>query len=365
MQPPAPAPTTDPPPGGPASPTVGSKPNNGGRRPLFIVLLLLSIGAVCGLWQYLANRPFESTDDAFVEAHVIEISPQVAAPVLSVHVLDNQEVKKGDLLIELDPRDFEVKVADAKANEATAKARLADATAQLAVADAAIGQTEAEAESARATAENAEADLKRNQTLDSKAVISKRELDNAVAAARTTRAALQAAEKKSVSSRAQRAAAEAQVQSAQAALREITVQIQQAELQNSYARIYAPAAGRIARKSVEPGSYVQPGQALLSVVPADYWVVANFKETQLRDMRPGQPVELRVDALGGRLLKGHVDSVQAGTGARFSALPPENATGNYVKIVQRIPVKIDFDEPAEVLSRLVPGLSVVPKVRVR
>jgi membrane fusion protein (multidrug efflux system) len=220
-------------------------------------------------------------------------------------------------------------------------------------------------ESARASSENAEADLKRNQTLESGAVISKREFDNAVAAARTTRAALQAAEKKLLASRAQQAAAAARTRSAHAAIEEARVRVRQAELQLSYTRVTAPATGRVARKNVEPGSYAQPGQALFSIVPYNFWVVANFKETQLRDMRPGQTVELHVDAFGDRPLKGVVDSLQAGTGARFSALPPENATGNYVKIVQRIPVKIRIDEPPDIIKRLTPGFSVVPKVRVR
>jgi membrane fusion protein (multidrug efflux system) len=318
-----------------------------------------------GGWRYWSDRPFETTDDAFVEGHVVEISPQIAAPVLQVHFQENQRVKQGDLLVEMDPRDFEAKLSEAKSKEASNQARLAEAVAQQVVTQASVGQAEAELEAARANAENSESDLKRNDTLNTDHVISKREYDNALALARTTRAALQAAEKKLAAVRAQHTQSEAQILTARASIQESAVQIQQAELQLSYTRITSPVSGRIARKSVEPGAYMQPGQTLFGIVPDNLWVVANFKETQLRDMKPGQPVELRVDSMGGPALKGHVDSIQPGTGARFSALPPENATGNYVKIVQRVPVKIVFDEPSEKIERLAPGLSVVPRVKVR
>ncbi len=361
-----PATSKSPPPGGPvATIQPESPPKSGPSRPLLIVLLLLAAIGAWGGWQFLADRPFETTDDAFVEGHIVEIGPQVSALVLGVHFLENQRIKQGSLMVDLDPRDFEAKLAEAKAKEESAQTRLAESVSQQSVAKATVGQSEAEVEIARANAENSENDLKRNQSLNTGNVISKREYDNAVAVARTTRAALQAAEKRLAASRAQEAEVQAQVETARAAIHEAQVQVRQAELQLSYTKIKAPSPGRIARKSVEPGAYAQPGQSLFSIVTDDFWVVANFKETQLRDMRPGQPVQLRVDAFGSEPLTGHVDSIQPGTGARFSALPPENATGNYVKIVQRVPVKILIDEPLEKLERLAPGLSVVPRVKVR
>jgi membrane fusion protein (multidrug efflux system) len=332
---------------------------------LVIVILLLGAGAAWGGWIYWRNLPFETTDDAFVEGHVVEISPQIAAPVLAVNFKDNQSVTQGDLLVELDPREFEAQLAAARAQLASAKAGLAQAEAEKSVDEAGAGQAEAELDSARAGADRAEADLRRNQSLDTKKVISARELDAAVEIAQATRASAGAAEKKLLAVRAQRAVADAQAASARAAIESANAQIRQAELRLSYARIAAPVSGRIARKSVEPGAYAQPGQTIFSIVPPNLWVVANFKETQLRHIRPGQPVDLSVDSLDGPPLKGHVDSVQTGTGSRFSALPPENATGNYVKIVQRVPVKITFDEPAEKIGQLALGLSVTPRVRVR
>jgi membrane fusion protein (multidrug efflux system) len=322
-------------------------------------------GAAWGGWVYWQNRPFETTDDAFVEGHVVEISPQITAPVLKVNFKDNQSVTQGDVLVELDPRDFEAQLASARALLSSAKARLAEAEAEKAVDQAGAGQAEAELDSARATAEKASADLKRNENLDAKKVISARELDAAVESAQSTRAAVVAAEKKLLAVRAQRTVADAHAESARAAVEDANAQIRQAELRLSYARIVAPSSGRIARKNVEPGSYAQPGQTIFSIVPPSFWVVANFKETQMRHIHPGQPVDLYVDSLDGPPLKGHVESLQTGTGSRFSALPPENATGNYVKIVQRVPVKINFDESPEKIGQLALGMSVTPKVRVR
>ena len=158
---------------------------------------------------------------------------------------------------------------------------------------------------------------------------------------------------------------EAGVETATAAVQQAEARLQQAELNFSYTKIIAPMDGRVTARTVQPGNYVQPGQALLALVPKDVWVTANFKETQLTYMRPGQPVELRVDAYPNRKFKGHVDSLQAGTGARFSLLPPENAVGNYVKVVQRVPVKIVFDDPLPDGLDIAPGMSVVPEVKVR
>jgi membrane fusion protein (multidrug efflux system) len=159
--------------------------------------------------------------------------------------------------------------------------------------------------------------------------------------------------------------ASAQYVTAAAEAKQAEAQLQQAQLQVSYAKIFAPFSGRVTKKGVEPGDYVQPGQTLFSLVPPEVWVVANFKETQLKDMKVGQPVSVRVDALPGRALKAHVESFQVGTGSRFTLLPPENATGNFVKVVQRVPVKIVFDEPLANLGRLWAGESVEPRVNVR
>lgn len=337
------------------------------RRPLLLALgaAVLLAGGVYGGKAFVHARHYEGTDDAFIEGHVVQVSPKVAAHVVAVRFDDNREVKRGQTLVELDPRDFAVALEVAEANLLAARGRLAQAEAQGQVARAGADQARAEITSAEATHENAAADLGRNQDLNRQRVIDRREFDASTAQAKGTAAVLEAARQRAAGARAQIALADAQLQAARAEVTQGEAGVRQAKLTLGYCTIAAPADGRVARKSVEPGDYAQPGQALLAVVQHDVWVMANFKETQLTDMRPGQPVELSVDAFPGRPLRGHVESLQLGTGSRFSLLPPENATGNYVKVVQRNPTKIVFDEPPDTLDRLAPGMSVEPEVRVR
>ena len=328
---------------------------------IMLLFLVLLAGILFGVRYYLHARAYESTDDAFIEGHVIQISPRVAGHVIDVPVIDNQMVQKGDLLVAIDPRDFEVRLARARAAESSAHGKLREAETQLPVARANQGQAEAEVQAAEANATQRESDLKRLEQLGE--LVTQRQMDEATAAARSSRAQLAAARKRAAAAAAQVTAAESQVQTAQAELHQAAVAVEQADLELSYTRVVAPEEGRVTRKSVEPGVYVQPGQALMAIVPRQVWVVANFKETQLTRMRPGQPVEIRVDTYPGKVFKGHVDSIQAGSGARFSLLPPENATGNFVKVVQRFPVKIVFDAPTDTF--LAPGMSVRPEVKVR
>ena len=336
------------------------------KRP-WVLALAAALFVAALVWEiprYLHSRAYESTDDAFIEGHVTQISPQVSAHVARVVVKDNQEVKRGDLLVELDARDFDVQRAQAAAKLAAARGRLQQAAAQQAVAQANVGQAQADLVFAEANAENAGADLARNQSLSQTHVISNQELDSITAKAKTSSAQVESARKKVVSMQAQIGAADAQVVAAKADVEEGEVEVRQAELQLSYTKLLAPENGRVTRKSLEVGDYVQPGQALFALVQPEVWVVGNFKETQLAQMRPGQPVEIKVDTYPGRIFNGHVDSIQSGTGSRFSALPPENATGNYIKVVQRVPVRIALDSvPAGCV--LGPGMSVEPTVGVR
>jgi membrane fusion protein (multidrug efflux system) len=321
-------------------------------------------GAVAGVryWQY--ARQYESTDDAFIQGHIVQISPKVSAQVTRVLIDDNQEVKQGDLLIELDPRDFQVALEQVQTNEAAARGRLQQGQAQLAVAKANVAQAQAQVVVAEAKGVNAQADLQRYQSVPSNAV-SRQQVDSAIASARTAKAQVDAARQQVSANQAQVAVAQSQITTDEAEVQQAQAQVHQAQLNLSYTKIYAPDDGRVTQKHVEPGDYAQTGQALFALVPHDVWVVANFKETQLTDMRSGQPAEIEVDAYPNRTFKGHVDSFQMGTGAAFSLLPPENATGNYVKVVQRVPVKIVFDEPPESVHLLAPGMSVVPEVKVR
>ena len=319
----------------------------------------------------------ESTDDAFVEGHVVSIAPRISGQVLAVHVLDNQLVHSNDLLVEIDPADYATTAAQkqsaADAQESSYKLALAGfelMRAKVTTAGAVAQASKADTAAAAATAARAKADFERSQELRKQNTISQQEFDSAQAAAQQAEANLNAAQQKAAADEskineagAQLNATEAGVSMALAQFRQAQTGVQSAQLDLSYTKIVAPSDGRVTRKAVEPGDYVQTGQTLLSIVPNEVWVVANFKESQLRHMKPGQPAFVEIDALG-KTLRAHVDSIQAGSGARFSLLPPENATGNYVKVVQRVPVKIVFDEPLPADHTIGPGLSVSPDVQV-
>jgi len=407
-------------PNGNVSPDSGSAPGPAPRRRgrnrvvlAFVIVVGLAL-LTFGTRYVLYARAHESTDDAFIDGHIVGVSPKVASNVAHVYVDDNTHVKAGDLLVELDPRDSEARLAQARANLAAAvqqhraaswNVRVVERTAGAGVeqAEAAVltgerqvdgarsrlEQARAQVVAAEAEATRAAADVQRYESLLKYGAVSRQERDNAVATNDKAAADLDAAQRARQAvedslrqQQAQLAQERARLASAQAApdqmaqsraqadqlaaqIGQYEAAVHQAELDLSYTRLYAPESGRVTRKSVEPGAYVQVGQTLFSIVPDRVWVVANFKETQLRHMRPGQPATVRVDAYPDRIFHGHVDSIQAGSGARFSLLPPENATGNYVKVVQRVPVKIVIDETADPQRVLGPGMSVVPDVRVR
>jgi membrane fusion protein (multidrug efflux system) len=353
------------------------------RRPamrlilLCIVGLLLTVVFYYGLDYTVRAFTHESTDDAFLEGDVVAVAPRVAGQVQVVHIRDNQFVKRGEPLVELDPRDFEVRLAQKRAAVAAADANLGASKAGLALtrarfdtAEANQRQEKASTDAARATAERAQADLKRNELLRLTGVVSLEEFDRVRADATSAQAYLDAAEQKAAAAVSQVSEARAQVGVAETMLEAAVTRTTQAradeqaaDLDLSYTKVVAPCDGWVTRKAVEPGAYVQVGQSLLALVPASVWVLGNFKETQLTHMRPGQIAKIHIDAYPGKALLGHVDSIMAGSGARFSLLPPENAVGNYVKVVQRVPVKILFDDPPDPAMSLGPGMSVVPEVR--
>jgi membrane fusion protein (multidrug efflux system) len=313
-----------------------------------------------------------------MDAHITGIAPKIAGRVANVLVTDNQDVKKGELLVEIDPGDFDAQVAQrkaalifAQANEASAQASYEQSVAHLTTLQATVEQEQAGAVASAAQAEQADADLARAQELFAKKVNTPQDLDKATATAKSDRALVVLTGKRVNGARSQLAEGQQSVNSEKAKIETARAQITQTEadlhlanLNASYARIVAPEDGRITRKAVEPGSYAQVGQTLFSLVSRDVWVSANFKENQIGAMRPGQETEVAIDALPGQEFKARVDSIQAGSGARFSLLPPENATGNYIKVVQRVPVKLTFvDQPRSDL-RLGPGVSVVPTVSI-
>jgi membrane fusion protein, multidrug efflux system len=324
-----------------------------------VVVLILVI-----FYYIVFIAPYESTDDAFIDGYVTMVSPRVPGQVERLLIKDNQEVKEGDVLVEIDPRDYEASLSQARADLAAAHSQLDQSQAQVKVSEVRVVQAQAAVTSAEAENQRATNDLQRYELVESRAV-SKSAYDLAQAQARSATANLEAARSQVKAAEAEVTLSEAGVETATAAVQQAGAKLQQAELNLSYTKIIAPVDARVTARSVQTGNYVQPGEALLALVPKDVWVVANFKEIQLTHMKPGQPVEMEIDAYPNRKFKGRVDSLQAGTGARFSLLPPENAVGNYVKVVQRVPVKIVFDEPLPDNLDIAPGMSVVPTVKVK
>lgn len=329
-------------------------------------------GAIAGLviiaaglfyyFRYIA--PYEDTDDAFIDGNVTLVSPRVAGQVTQLLINDNEEVHSNDVLVEIDPRDYQAALDQANADLAAAQSQLDSARAQVEVSESKVVQAQAAVTAAEAQDQRASADLKRYESVESRAV-SKTDFDLAQAQARSAAANLAAARSQVKAAHAEVSLSRAGVETATAAVQQAQARLEQAKLNLSYTKIIAPFDGRITARTVQVGSYVQPGQALFALVPRDVWVTANFKETQLTFMRPGQPVEVHVDAYPTHDFKATVNSLQAGTGARFSLLPPENAVGNYVKVVQRVPVKIVFDEQLPTNLDIAPGMSVEPKVKVK
>lgn len=372
---------------------LAAKRKSLGSRKTLLVLgpVVLVLAVVLGYPAYLRIMTHESTDDAFVEAHVVSMSPRVAGHVAKVPVHDNQWVEKGDLLIQVDQRTFQVALDVAKARLESSKAAMQEAEAEVAAArslmvqrSAALSSNRSELAQARAGVDEFaaghsrdESDFKRMDEMVEAGAVSRQEYDHARAQAAVSRAKLLSAKRKIDTQSAQirqavasGQAAEDELLQAQAVVdkrraeaSEAEAQVRQARLDLSYTRITAPCAGFVTKKSVEPGAYVQVGQQLLSVVGRDVWIVANFKETQIAGMKSGQSVDVEVDAYPDVVFKGHVDSIQRGTGSRFTLLPPENATGNFIKVVQRVPVKIVLDRHNSSSGYLLaPGMSVIPDV---
>jgi len=385
------------------------------RRILFALLGLIMIIAISvQLYRYYA--PWETTDDAQVDGYIYPVSSRISGYVTRVAVDDNQYVEAGTVLVQLDPKDYEVAVANARAvlaadvasaaalsanvplTSVNTSSQLSSAQADVQNGNAAVAAAQRTFDAAEASLRQAEAndlkaqdDVNRYKPLADKDEIPQQRYTQAVntekataAAVDAARASASAAEEAVAQARAKLEQIQSQLRYAQTAPQQISVQqsraqaavaetqraaaiLQQAQLNLQYATILAPVSGIVGQRSVHPGQNVSPGQQLMTIIPLDsqnVWVTANFKETQLTYMRPGQPVKIAVDAYG-RTYDGHVLNLAGASGARYSLLPPENATGNYVKVVQRVPVKIAFEKGQDSEHLLRPGMSVVPSVRVK
>ena len=352
------------------------------KNPLVVGALVVGLVVliVLALLYFNHAKKFQSTDDAFIDTHIVHLAPQIAGRVQGVYVNDNALVGTGQPLVQIDPIDQDQRVAQAVAQRAQAVATRDQSVAQRLQALAAIvSQTEtfrqyaAQVPGVEAQAAASAKDDARYRELVrvNRQAVSQQQLDNAAAQARQTASQAQASRKQRDAAAAQVAQSQTQVAASDAAIRGAEAQIKaadsqvaSADTQAGYARIVAPIIGHVARKNVQIGSYVQAGQEVMSIVPVQLWVTANFKETQLKNMRVGQTVEIKVDAYPDYRFHGHVDSIQRGAGQAFAVLPSENATGNFVKVVQRVPVKIIIDNLDDLHHPLGPGMSVEPKVRV-
>ncbi len=343
------------------------------RRPLFWIILFLVVslagGAAYEYWLTLRN--VESTDDAYVDGRAISIAPQISGLVTSLDVTDNEFVHQGQPLIHIDPRQYINDRDQAAGTLATAKAQLAGFKLGVAIArknfPAELQAAQAQLATAKATLARTQADYSRQISLP-KLATSQQEVDQATAALRQAEAQVMQAEAQvkqaePVTERIDQT--ETQVGQLSGQISQAQARLDQANLNISWTVVTAPQDGWITKRNVEVGTYVTPGQQIFSIVSPDVWVTANFKESQLNLMRIGQPATITVDAYPSLRLKGHVDSIQFGSGAKFTAFPPENATGNFVKIVQRFPVKIVIDSGLDPKIPLPLGLSVVPTVTVR
>jgi len=403
--------------GAPAESAAEEAPKSNGGRRIILILVVLAL-VVGGVFYWLHSRRFEDTDDAQVDGNLYQVSSRVSGQVIKVYVEDQQSVHKGDPIADIDPSDYQVALEQAQANLANAQAEYQEAVSNVPItsvtvrtniatagqdvggAQAAVSQAEAQAQAAaarvqaaKANALKAQLDVDRYTPLVKNDVISKQQYDAAVATATANQASLDEAERNvraqqdmvhqalqklaDSRSQAQQSALngpkqnlvqQARAEAALAAVKQSQAKVDQAQLNLNYCKILAPTDGIVSKKNVVVGNNLSVGQDLLTLVPlTDLWVTANFKETQLSEMHPGQEVELKVDALGGRKFTGKITQVGGATGSKLSLFPPENATGNYVKVVQRIPVRIDFtnlkDENKDLALR--PGMSVVPTVTVR
>jgi membrane fusion protein, multidrug efflux system len=335
------------------------------RHPLaFVIGLVLFVLLAAGgylYWDY--ARHFESTDDAFVAARQFPIAPKVSGYITVVPVTDNQHVAAGDVIARIDDRDYRIALDQAQAQVASAEANIQNIDAQINVQQAQITANQAQVDQAQAALVFAQQQAKRYQDLAQTGSGTVQNAQQWTSQQQQQEAALASAQANLKVTQRQLESVKAQRESAVASLAQANAQRDQAQLNLSYTAVTAAQAGRVVQLSAAAGQFAQPGTNLTMFVPDEIWVTANFKETQLDAMRPGQPVTLAIDAYPERVIRGHVASVQPGSGTAFSLLPAQNATGNYVKIVQRVPVKVVMDNPPTDVA-LGPGMSVVPTVRV-
>ncbi|MGG6123071.1 HlyD family secretion protein [Pantoea allii] len=336
------------------------------RRTLLLSLLLLVLLAMAlAVWAVM-TRNDHRTNDAWVNADYTIVAPKVSGYIARINVKDNQQVAAGELLATLDDRDYQVALESAKADLQVSEAKLLSSQAQLEQQQSVIAQQKASVAASQATAQYAGQSAERYNRLYQRGTVAADEQQKASSAQRSASATVRQSEAALASAVKQVGVLQAAVRSSEADVAAATASVDQARLNLSYTRIVAPVAGMVGQRTLRLGAWVSAGTRLLAVVPLQHtYITANYLETQLKDVRPGQPVRIEVDALPDQVFTGHVDSIAPATGATFSAISPDNATGNYTKVVQRLPVKIVLDEGQPNLAQLRVGMSAVPEINVQ
>lgn len=344
--------------------------NNEDERPSYkkkrviVPALTAMIFFLVGIYFMVHSIYYQSTDDAFVEGHIVSIAPRVSGPVEQMLITDNQPVKKGQLLIVIDPNDYKVRLAQTKAKLSEAKAALNISEKEITKSESGLEESSHDIASTSSRLDFAQKDFKRYSSMYKEGITSKQDYDSSKTGLTVAQANHKSAIEKEKGAKAMLESAKAKREAALADIEKLEAEVKECELNLSYTKIYAPQDGLITNRNVEQGNYVQIAQPMFAIVPEKIWVVANFKETQLTNMKPKQEVAIKIDTYPGKKFKGRVDSIQRATGAKASLFPPENAVGSYVKIVQRVPVKIVFEEDISKYN-IVPGMSVVPEVKVK
>lgn len=344
--------------------TSKEKHNHRVKKRIIVPIITFALLALAGIYALLHAHYYQSTDDAFVEGHIISIAPRVSGPVVKLYIKDNQEVKKGDLLLEIDPNDYIVALEQKEAKLLEAKAQLNASHKNIDETTSVSSKTSKDISSVKSRLDYAKRTYERDLKLSKEGIVSKEELDNSRTAYNSLSANYQAEQEKKKAADIAIQSAIAKRQEIEATIKRLESEIDEAKLNLSYTKIYAPLDGKISARTVEEGNYVQVAQPLMSIVSDEVWIVANYKETQLEQVQAGQDVIIKIDTYPKKRFKGKVDSLQRATGAKSSLFPPENAVGSYVKIVQRIPVKIIFCEDISNYN-IAPGMSVVPKIKIR
>ena len=338
-----------------------------GFKPIYVILpLILLAGGFFAFAKIKHAVNFESTDNAQVQSNAVPVLSRVPGFIDTVAVADYMDVKAGQLVVKLDDRELQLAVSQAEADLLQAQADLATAKASLSTVGSSENVAAANAAVLQTRLQKARQDLQRDEALYADGAITKRQVEDSRASVETAQKQLVAGNQQTNQASTQSATAQAQIQRAQAQIETRKAALAKAKLQLTYARITAPASGRIGKTSLQPGQFIQPGQPLFTIVNNEaFWVIANFKETQLQGLQVGQPVEITLDGYPDRKISGKITSFSDATGAATSLLPPDNASGNYIKVTQRVPVKIDFDNPASVNDILKAGLSVNVDVKVK